>query len=547
MTPHFRHLFPYFADQRRGVYADSAATSHKLNAVVSATQQFLQNEYATVHRGNYSTASAATSRFEQVRRDISEFINAPSAHTIVFTKGATESLNLIEAGLQAACLQGDEILICGSEHHANFVPWQRLALRLGLTLSVFHLRADGSLDQTGFIEAITQRTALVAIAHVSNALGNLYAVEKVCRRAAQMQAVSVIDGTQAISHLSVDVQAMGCDFYVFSGHKMYASTGTGVLYGKAEKLAQLRPYQLGGEMVSKVDDYSAEYQPVPYRFEAGTPNVVGVIGLGQAVAFLRDNIAAIAAHENALARHLRRSLLELPDVQLYGDCRVADPTVPIASFTIHNVHANDVALSLNQQDIAVRQGHHCAMPLMQQLGVSGTVRISLAAYNTEDDIDAIVTALRKAIVQLRAGESAHLIAKHAADTPQSLGDKITRQKSWDGVLREVILAGKSLNVLSAEHRNDSTLVSGCEADVWLARSSLTEGEAPVWQAYSGSKIVRGLLAVVLEKANYSSIERHSPADFHQYLVDIGLSRYLSESRRNGLNAVIAQICADDPR
>ncbi len=529
-----RDYFPYF-QHNDGIYADSAATTHKTQSVIERTVEFLSKDYATVHRSAYQPGSRATNQFESTRQKIAAFINAESVSQVIFTKGATESLNLLATTLtQSQLLTGNEILVCGSEHHANLLPWQKLARERNLQLKVMPLNADGQLEIERALAMITAQTAVVAMAHVSNVLGNEYPVKRFIDAAAHNGAISVIDGTQAVAHMPVNVSALGCDFYVFSAHKMYGPNGVGILFGKSELLAALPPYQLGGEMVEKATYNESSWQPSPLKFEAGTPNIVGVVAFAAAIDFLTEHLNSIQAHEQALAKCLYQGLKTIKGLRLLGDFALGISNIPLVSFTCAVAHHHDIALLMDKASVSVRSGHHCAMPLMEKLQLAGTTRISLAAYNTLVEVEQIIKVLTDALTDNEAE------AIEAPETALPIANTIQAANTWDAVYRQVMLAGKRLPNLATELRIDANKVTGCEADVWLNKAVLVSGQAE-YTAFSPSKIVRGLLAVVLEKANALPSDQQVTFDYHLHLENIGLSRFLSESRQNGINAVIHAI------
>ena len=390
----FRDQFPFFANQTNLIYADSAATSHKPLSVINAITQFLSVEYATVHRSGYDLATAATQKFEQARSRVAELINCADKRSIVFTKGATEALNLVASGV-ARCdwLIGSEILICGSEHHANLLPWQRVAAQRDFNLRVMPMTNSGCLDVDAALDMITERTAIIAIAQVSNALGNLYPIAKFIQKAKQNKALSIIDGTQAVPHIDVDIDKLGCDFYAFSGHKMFAPTGTGVLYGRYSLLEKLPAYQLGGEMVKSTDYNSAVFQKPPVKFEAGTPNIAQVIGLGSAIDYIDDiGLKNIQIHEDGLLKYCIEELSKIDDMILYGNPSDRGAVIP---FNIKGVHSHDLSKFLDTDKICIRAGHHCAQPIMNVLEISASARASFYLYNDANDVDGLVKSIKK--------------------------------------------------------------------------------------------------------------------------------------------------------
>jgi cysteine desulfurase/selenocysteine lyase len=398
--------FPALAQSVHGrplVYLDSASTALKPRAVIDAVSSMFEQECANVHRGVHALSAAATERYEGVREKVRRFICAADVREIVFTRGATEAVNLVAQSFgRAAVGPGDEVLVSVLEHHSNVVPWQMLCAERGALLRPFPLDARGQISLDRFAELLSPRTRIVAVSHVSNALGTVLPVREVIRlaRAASPAVAVVVDGAQAVPHLRVDVGALDCDFYCFSGHKLFGPTGTGVLYGKHERLAAMAPWQGGGDMIESVSFAGTVYAEPPHRFEAGTPNIAGIVGLGAAIDYVEAvGLDAIAAHERALLEHGVRVLGAVPGLRLLGP--PGEDRVGILSFVLPGVHPHDVGTVLDLQGIAVRTGHHCAQPLMDHLGISGTTRASLALYNTRDELDALATALGIVVGVLR--------------------------------------------------------------------------------------------------------------------------------------------------
>jgi cysteine desulfurase / selenocysteine lyase len=396
MSIDVRADFPMFArraGERTPVYLDSAATTQKPRAVIQALVDYYERDNANVHRAAHALAERATRAFEDSREKVRAFINAADAEEIVFTRGTTESINLVAATLDGRIRPGDEILISVLEHHANIVPWQMLCRRTGAKLVACDITDQGDIDLDSFHRLLGPRTALVALGHVSNALGTINPVAELVAAARGSGALTLIDGAQAVAHLPVDVQGLDCDFYAFSGHKMFAPMGIGVLYGRRDILASLPPWQGGGEMIERVTIETSTYQGLPFRFEAGTPNVAGAVGLGAAIDYLNGlPREALLRREDDLVRHAVSALRQMPDVRLLGEPR---ERLSVVSFVMAGCHPNDVGTLLDQQGIAVRSGHHCAMPLMDRLGVPGTVRAAFSLYNDETDLDALLQGVDK--------------------------------------------------------------------------------------------------------------------------------------------------------
>ena len=389
--------FPILSKKVNGkplVYFDNAATTQKPKAVIDAITHYYQCDNANVHRGVHALSMRSTTQFEAAREKVCRFIHAHSVRECIFVRGTTEAINLVAQSFVLPRLSpGDEILITHMEHHANIVPWQLVCEKTGAQLQVAPISIEGELLLDEFEKKLSRKTKFVAINYVSNALGTINPVKKMIDMAHAVGAFVLLDGAQATAHVPVDVQALGCDFYAFSGHKMYGPTGIGVLWGRESLLEGMIPYQGGGEMINYVTFESTEYAPLPYKFEAGTPNIAGVIGLGAALDYLWSlDMEAITAYEAHLLDYATKAIQSVHGFHLIG---TASEKVPIISFIHDTIHAHDVATILDSQGIAIRSGHHCAMPLMDFLQVSATNRVSLSFYNTTDEIDACVDALKK--------------------------------------------------------------------------------------------------------------------------------------------------------
>jgi len=375
------------------VYLDNAATSQKPRCVIEREARYYAETNANVHRGIHSLSQEATDAYEGARDEVQRFVNAAKREEIVFVRGTTEAINLVAASFGQRLKPGDEILITGMEHHSNIVPWQLLCERSGAVLRIASITDAGELNQESFERRLGPHTRIVAITHVSNALGTINPVREMITLAHAHGAVALVDGAQAAPHLPVDVQALDCDFYAFSGHKLYGPTGIGVLYGKAALLESMPPWQGGGDMIRQVTFARSTWNDLPYKFEAGTPNIAGAIGLGAAINYVAGiGLDAIAAHEHALLQHATALAPEVPGLRLIG---TAPEKSGILSFVLDDVHAHDVGTILDHEGVAVRTGHHCAMPVMERFGVPATVRASFALYNTAAEVDALFAALVK--------------------------------------------------------------------------------------------------------------------------------------------------------
>ena len=394
--PPWRADFPLLGDVADVVYLDNAATTQKPRRVLQALEDYYRRRNANVHRGAHRLSDEATRAFEAARETVAQRVNARAPREVIWTRGTTEAINLVAASYAPLVLgEGDEVLITHMEHHSNIVPWQLTCSRFGAKLRAVAVLGNGELDMDDFDAKLCPRTKIVAVAHVSNALGTINDVAEIAARSRAVGAVTVVDGAQATPHLAVDVQALGCDFYAFSGHKMYGPTGIGALIGREELLQAMPPWQTGGEMIEHVRIEATTYAQLPFKFEAGTPNIAGAIGLAAAVDYLESlDFDAVYAHEADLLAYATASLNQIPDVNLVG---TAAHKGPVLSFTAATAHPHDVGELLDQQGVAVRTGHHCAMPLMERLGVPGTVRASFALYNSRADVDALTAAVRKAL------------------------------------------------------------------------------------------------------------------------------------------------------
>jgi cysteine desulfurase/selenocysteine lyase len=376
------------------VYLDNAATAQKPQSVIDTMVRSLAEENANIHRGVHALSERATRSFEDARAKVKRFINAADVREIVFVRGTTEAINLVAQTFGRTRLtSGDEVLISALEHHSNIVPWQLLAEQVGFRLRVIPMTDSGELRLDLYQGLLTPRTKLVSVVHVSNSLGTINPVEELVSVAHERGIPVLLDGAQAVPHLKVDVQALDCDFYAFSGHKMFGPTGIGVLYGKRTLLESLPPYQGGGDMISSVTFEKSEYNVVPYKFEAGTPNITGAVGLGAAIDYLEGlDWPAVQEYEHELLAYGTERLSALTGVRILG---TAASKASVLSFVMEHVHPHDIGTILDQEGVAIRTGHHCTQPVMERLGVPATARASLAFYNTRDEIDTLVAALGK--------------------------------------------------------------------------------------------------------------------------------------------------------
>jgi len=392
-----RKDFPILAQQVHSkplIYLDNAATSQKPKCVIEALTRFYQMDNANIHRGVHQLSERSTQSYEAARDRVRRFLNAANTREIIFVRGATEGINLVAQTYgRTRVSAGDEIVISALEHHSNIVPWQMLCEEKGAVLRVIPINDRGEMEFDQFEKLLNHRTRLVAVSHVSNALGTINPVREIVKTAHGWNVPVLIDGAQAVPHMEVDVRSLACDFYVFSGHKVFGPTGIGVLYGREQLLKDMPPWQGGGDMIRSVTFEKTTYNDLPYKFEAGTPDIAGVIGLGAAIDYL-DQIGmdVVAAHERDLLEYGTRALESISGLRLIG---VAREKAGVLSFVIDGVHPHDAGTILDREGVAVRAGHHCAQPVMDRFGLSGTTRASLAFYNTREDIDALVAGIQK--------------------------------------------------------------------------------------------------------------------------------------------------------
>lgn len=531
-----REQFPALHQQVHGrelVYFDNAATTQKPLAVIGAMNAYYRCNNANVHRASHALSAAATRDFEAARATVARFLNAVKSENIVWTRGATEAINLVAQSWGRANLSAnDEILLSEQEHHANIVPWQLLAQEIGFSIQVIPVLASGELDLNAYQALLSDKTKLVSVCHVSNALGIINPVAAITQQAHAAGAKILIDGAQAIAHLSVDVQAIDCDFYAFSGHKVFGPTGIGVLYGKSDLLNAMPPWQGGGEMIEHVSFAGTRFQQPPFKFEAGTPAIAEAIGLAAAIDFLNEqSTEKLQKHETTLLNYARQQLEQIKGILFYGD--VVDK-VSVISFSITGHHQKDIASTLDHHGIAIRAGHHCTMPLMQALGINGTLRIALAFYNTFEEIDSLIAALQ----EIMSGDEEEL--EHS---PAGVLDILRNEKSWDARYRQLMLIGKKVSLAGdvVDLRRDENLIAGCESQAWLSHSIDADNLQIAFYADSDAKIIRGLLALVVDICNGKTAQQIIEIDFEALFTELGLQQHLSPSRGNGLRAIIQRI------
>lgn len=522
------------------IYFDNAATTQKPRAVLEQLNSFYKMANANVHRGSHTLSNTATSQFEEARKIVAAFVNAPAIEEVLWCRGATEAINLVANSLGSIIINaGDSILVSVSEHHANIVPWQLLAERKNAHLIPIPLTKDHKIDQLAYQKLLQlHRPKIVALGHVSNALGTIHPVKEMIAQAQKIGAITLIDGAQAIAHLTVDVQELGCDFYCFSAHKCYGPTGIGVLWGRAELLNQMPPWQGGGEMIESVSFAGSRFNQLPFKFEAGTPPIADAIAFGAALCYLNSyNREELAAYEKALLLKLRRGCEDLPGVTCLSP---RFDNVGILSFIVADIHHQDIAMLLDQSGIAVRSGHHCAMPLMQSLELDGTLRVSLSFYNSEQEVDYFLEALRQAIDIFSVSKAQQITAKHSSrqeskaiklPSEHSVIEGLCAAKTWQQRFSYVLQLGEVLperdeNVLSNDYK-----LSACESAVWLRNITPNAADTPLYAAWSDARVMRGLLVMLL------SCRSTAISDTDLFLKRVKLAQFLSPSRTNGVMAI----------
>jgi cysteine desulfurase/selenocysteine lyase len=524
------------------VYLDNAATTQKPRRVMDRLQRFYKLHNSNVHRGSHTLSNEATQQFEHARSAVAEFLNVEHTHEIIWTKGATEAANLLAYSLSECCLNaGDTILVSTMEHHANIVPWQLAAERQGASIVPIPLHDDQSLNLDALNQLLKAHSPkIVAITHVSNALGVINPITSIAQQVHEHNALLVVDGSQAVAHLKVDLQQLGADAYFFSGHKCYGPNGIGVLWAKTALLEKMPPWQSGGEMIKEVSFNKTTFNTLPFKFEAGTPPTADAIGLAEALSFLsQQDRSAIQQHEATLRQHLVTRLSQHKNIHVLA----AKPdNVGVVSLTIDGWHHQDLALLLDEHGIAVRTGHHCAMPLMESLGLDGTLRISLALYSTLQEVDLVCDLL----IQLanedpsNTEELSLLIdgphRNDEVDFNQLLGltnPGLQQPISLSGLLS----LGSQIPHWPTPLREAATPVDGCESKVWIYQYRNTDGTfTPLID--SEARIMRGIGELIAQAFTGLDKNEWSSVNPSQWLSDVGLSRFLSPSRTNGVLAIL---------
>lgn len=580
-----RGQFPILDQQVHGqplVFLDSAASTQQPVAVIDAVADYHRRHHANIHRAVYGLSQTATSLYEAARARVAEFIKAAEPRECLFTRGTTEAINLVAATWGRSVLRpGDEIILSMLEHHANIVPWQMVAQATGASIKVIPIDTRGELDLAAYRAMLSEKTRLVAVTQVSNALGTINPVAEIIAQAHGVGALALIDGAQWVAHAPTDVQALDADFYAFSGHKLYGPTGIGVLYGKASLLETMPPYQGGGDMIEQVSFAGTSYASPPNRFEAGTPPIAGAVGLAAAMSWLGQfGFAAISAHERALLADARARIERIPGIEIKGQ---AAQHAGVLSFLVTDppLAPLDIGTELDLRGICVRTGHHCCQPLMDDLGISGTVRASFALYNTPADVDRLVEGLQDILARARAARSSQRDAlsgkgragrsagpavancavepntggltgirypQATAESPsiaaERLADDFALLADWPARHEYLIELGERLAPLPDALKTAENRVQGCQSTVYLS-ARVQPGATPVIEflADSDAAIVRGLIAMLQSILSGQRVEALLGFDTEAFFTRIGLDKNLSLGRRNGLSAMVGRLRA----
>jgi len=558
--------FPILATKSHGhplVYLDNGATTQKPQAVIDAEVRYYETQNANIHRGVYELSQAATMAYEAARHAVAQFINAREDAEVIFTRGTTEGINLVAAGFGRSVLkQGDEIIVTAMEHHSNIVPWQLACEVSGAVLKVIPITDAGELRMDEYAKLLSTRTKMVAVTHLSNALGTINDVEKITAMAHQHGAAVLIDGAQWVAHHETDVQAIGCDFYVFSSHKLYGPTGQGVLYGKRQWLEKLPPYQGGGDMIETVTFLKTTYAPLPNKFEAGTPNIAGAIGLAAAIDYVQSlGLADVAKYEKDLVDYAVQKLAAIDGLRIIGMARNRGSVV---SFVVENppIASLDLGMALDRQGVALRTGHHCCMPLMNRMNIPSTTRASFAVYNTRAEVDELAEVLRKIISDHRrsvsispaqamspalakpqaaiqfptaAGMSPDIVADELAEVFEFLGDKDAKGEQMLDFAKQLPHNFDLLKKLTER-------VPGCQAQVYMiTRPSPNAPDRLEFVADADAEIVRGEIYMLQQLFSGQTAKDILAFDTNAFFHRIGLEHFLTAQRRNGLGSMIERI------
>jgi cysteine desulfurase / selenocysteine lyase len=548
-----RRDFPILHTAMNGwplIYLDNGATTQKPRSVIDAIVHYYSHDNANIHRGVYELSQRATDGFEDARRKVASFIGAADSNCCIFVRGTTEAINLVAICWSKAYLrEGDEVAVTHLEHHSNIVPWQMACQAAGAKLSVLPMTEDGQLDLANLDHWIHSKTKMVSIQHVSNALGTIHDLPRIIARARSVGAKVLVDGAQWIGHYPTNVEELDCDFYTFSGHKLFGPTGVGVLWGKRELLEAMPPYQGGGDMIDRVSFAGTTYALLPNKFEAGTPDIAGAIGLAAAIDYIRSiGYDKIVPYEDQLLAYASEQLQQVKGLRILGN--VHDKAAVI-SFVCDGIASLDVGIWLDRQGIAVRTGHHCCMPLMERLGVSGTVRASFAFYNTREEVDLLVDALRtlmdqRASQQSKVAETSIAFAKAKARTPseaaEALAEEFLAFDDRESKTELLIDMARRLPNHFDQLKPLCKAVPGCMSEVYLlGRPMSDKPEKLEFVADSNAEIVRGLIAVLEELFSGQDAKLLLEFDIEAFFRRIGLDQFVSSQRRSGLNGMVQTI------
>jgi cysteine desulfurase/selenocysteine lyase len=552
-----RKDFPILASRVHGkplIYLDNAATTQKPLAVIDRIERYYREENANIHRGVYQLSQQATAEHDAAREKVRRFINAEKSAEIIFTRGTTEGINLVAASWGRAFLKpGDEVIVSHLEHHSNIVPWQMICDAVGAKLRVIPINDAGELRLDEYAKLLNDRTRMVAVNHVSNSLGTINDVKAITAMAHRVGAKVLIDGAQWVAHFATDVQEIGCDFYAFSGHKLYGPTGIGVLYARRELLEAMPPYHGGGDMIESVTFEKTVYADVPEKFEAGTPNIAGAIGLGAAIDYvLSIGFEKLHAQEQGLLNYATEQMRKIPGLRLVG---TAARKAGVISFLMENppLAPLDLGMLLDRQGVAVRTGHHCCQPVMDRFGIPGTARVSLAMYNTRADIDALIAALKS--IRAAGKPAAPAVTVSTADaryptavaaSPQTAADDLAEMfeflGDWEARDQEIIHMGEKLLPMPIEFKTEDTRVKGCMSTVHLVgRKRPGTDDVFEFLADSDAHLVRGLIAILQRLFSGQRATDVVAFETETFLKRVGLDQHLSMGRRSGLAGMIQRI------
>jgi cysteine desulfurase/selenocysteine lyase len=550
-----RRDFPILDQNVHGkplVYLDNAASSQKPRAVIDTLKHYYENDHANVHRGVHALSERASELYEQARVTVQKFIGAPCLRELIFTRGTTESINLVAQTFGRVHVHaGDEVILTALEHHSNIVPWQVLCWEKQANLRVVPVTDDGELRLDELEKLINPATKIISVSHVSNALGTINPIKRIIDLAHKRGVFVVVDGAQAVQHLKIDVRDLDCDFYAFSGHKMYGPTGIGGLYGKPQHLELMPPYQTGGDMISYVSFAKTTWNELPFKFEAGTPNIAGAIGFAAAVDYIEEiGRDAIAAHEHKLLAYATERLSAIPGVRVIGTAR---EKAGVLSFVVEDppLSALDVGTQLDLAGVAVRTGHHCCQPLMERFGVAGTVRASFAMYNTDEEVDVLAETLEQIVSRARpravVSSSTQLnYPPAAAESPKAAAEELAEffeaVDDWAEKYQYLIEIGSKLPPMPDVLKTEPNRVKRCQSTVYMhARTRPGSADVIEFLADSDADIVRGELALLERLYCGQSAGDVLAFDIQEFMERIGLEQHLSPGRRTGLSEMIARV------